>query len=61
VEPGGALQGLACRQDGVCGARSAAGLFRPASREDPLIGERLERLGAGLAQSEAEAARRGWL
>lgn len=68
VEPGGALRGLACREDGAWRLRiavggGAGGLFRPASGEDPLIGEMLERLGAGPALSEAEAAeaaRRGW-
>lgn len=68
---GGDLQGLACRapQGGwdlralVARAAPAAGGYAPASAEDPLIAEMLERLGAGAALTEAEeraAIGRGW-
>jgi hypothetical protein len=65
----GTIQGLACREgDGwrlrVAVARNnAAGSFQPASGDDPVIAEVLERLGAGPAldaTAEAEAQRRGW-
>lgn len=67
-EAGGVLRGLACREDGAWRLRvavggGAGGMFRPASGEEPLIVEMLERLGAGAPLSEAEAAeaaRRGW-
>ncbi len=66
---GGTLQGLACREgEGwrlrVAVARSGGvGAFAPASGDDPVIAEVLERLGAGPAldaAAEAEAQRRGW-
>ncbi|BDG75016.1 hypothetical protein [Roseomonas fluvialis] len=65
----GTVQGLACREpDGwrlrVAVARNTtAGSFQPASGDDPVIAEVLERLGAGPAldaTAEAEAQRRGW-
>ncbi|MFN6955461.1 MAG: anti-sigma factor family protein [Acetobacteraceae bacterium] len=67
-EPDGVLRGLACREGGgwrlrIAVGGGAGGQFRPASGEDPLIVEMLERLGAGAPLSEAEAAeaaRRGW-
>jgi hypothetical protein len=66
-EAGGLLRGLACREDGAWRLRIAVGAsgggFRPASGEEPLIGEMLERLGAGPALTPAETAeaeRRGW-
>lgn len=64
-EAAGATLGLACREDDgwrlrIAVARSGGG-FQPASGEDPLIAEVLERLGAGPALDPAaeEAARRG--
>lgn len=64
----GATQGLACREpEGwrlrVAVARSGAGDFQPASGDDPVIAEVLERLGAGPAldrAAEAAAQARGW-
>jgi hypothetical protein len=65
----GTMQGLACREgEGwrlrVAVARSGGGgAFAPASGEDPVIAEVLERLGAGPAldaAAEREAQRRGW-
>jgi hypothetical protein len=64
----GAVQGLACREpEGwrlrVAVARGGGSTFQPASGEDPVIAEVLERLGAGPALdaiAEAEAQRRGW-
>jgi hypothetical protein len=65
----GTLQGLACREpDGwrlrVAVARTTtAGTFQPASGDDPVIADMLERLGAGPAldaATEAQAQQRGW-
>jgi hypothetical protein len=65
----GTVQGLACREPAgwrlrVAVARGAAGTgFQPASGEDPVIAEVLERLGAGPvldAAAEAQAQRQGW-
>ncbi len=65
----GTVQGLACREGQgwrlrVAVARSGAGGgFSPASGDDPVITDVLERLGAGPlldAAAEAEAQRRGW-
>jgi hypothetical protein len=65
----GTMQGLACRDpEGwrlrVAVARNAeGGSFQPASADDPVIAEVLERLGAGPVldpAAEAEARRRGW-
>jgi hypothetical protein len=68
AEPEGALLGLACREPAgwrlrVAVARGAGGAFQPASGEDPVIAEVLERLGAGPAldpAAEAQARQRGW-
>jgi hypothetical protein len=69
-EAQGAMLGLACREpDGwrlrVAVARGGASeAFQPASGGDPVIGEVLERLGAGPVlgtAEEAAAQRRGWL
>ncbi len=64
----GEVHGLACRDpEGwrlrVAVARSGAGTFQPASGDDPVIADVLERLGAGPAldpAAEAEAQRRAW-
>jgi anti-sigma factor RsiW len=68
----GMLQGLACRGSGSGGwalramvARGAggAGSFAPASAEDPVLAEMLDRLGAGPALTEQEeraAMARAW-
>jgi hypothetical protein len=67
AEAGRVLRGLACREEGAWRLRIAVSAsgdgFRPASGEEPLITEMLERLGAGPALTPAEAAeaeRRGW-
>jgi hypothetical protein len=69
-EAQGSMLGLACREvDGwrlrvAVAHNGAGGAFQPASGGDPVIGEVLERLGAGPAlgaAEEAAAQRRGWL
>jgi hypothetical protein len=68
AEAEGALLGLACREPAgwrlrVAVSRGAGGAFQPASGEDPVIAEVLERLGAGPAldaAAEAQARQRGW-
>ncbi len=68
AERAGGMAGLACREEygwrlRAAVARAGGGGYQPASGVDPLIGEVLERLGAGpaLSPEEEEAARRrGW-
>ncbi|MBP0465894.1 hypothetical protein J5Y09_18355 [Roseomonas sp. PWR1] len=68
AERAGGMAGLACREENgwrlrAAVARAGGGGYQPASGVDPLIGEVLERLGAGpalSAEEEAAARRRGW-
>lgn len=68
AERAGGMAGLACREEEgwrlrAAVARAGGGGYQPASGVDPLIGEVLERLGAGpalSAEEEAATARRGW-
>jgi anti-sigma factor RsiW len=67
-ERAGGVAGLACREEEgwrlrAAVARTGGGGYQPASGVDPVIGEVLERLGAGpalSAEEEAVARRRGW-
>jgi hypothetical protein len=68
AERAGGMAGLACREEEgwrlrAAVARAGGGGYQPASGIDPLIGEVLERLGAGPAlpaDQEDAARRRGW-
>ena len=68
AERAGGMAGLACREEEgwrlrAAVARAGGGGYQPASGLDPVIGEVLERLGAGpalSAEDETAARRRGW-
>lgn len=68
AERAGGMAGLACREEEgwrlrAAVARAVGGAYQTASGVDPVIGEVLERLGAGpalTAEEEAAAGRRGW-